>query len=142
MAVFTDPGGALAPLWEPKEHTGAQDVKAAGSPRVLVARSAIAAAATRKMLQATRARLKPAVSAFGEAMACASKWLVREVAMTEKIASPKAPPTQVDVFTSAAARPALSGGTPAFAAVLTPTKTKPRPNDMITRPGRRFSRYE
>src|SRR5919205_116292 len=115
---------------------------AAGSPRVLVARSAITAAAVRKMLEGARARLKPDVSAFGEAMACASRWLVREVAMTEKIASPKAPPTQVDVFTSAAARPALSGGTPAFAAVLAPTKTKPRPNDMIMRPGRRFAREE
>src|SRR5919197_4279819 len=115
---------------------------AAGSPRVLVARSAITAAAIRKMLQATRARLKPDVSASGDAMACASRWLVREVAMTEKIASPKAPSTQVDVFTSAAARPALSGGTPAFAAVLTPTKTKPRANDMIMRPGRRVSGEE
>src|SRR5919197_5330258 len=115
---------------------------AAGSPRVLVARSAIAAAAIRKMLQATRARLKPAVSASGGATARASRWLVRELAMTEKIASPKAPPTQVDVFTSAAARPALSGGTPAFAAVFTPTKTKPKPKEMITRPGRGFSREE
>jgi hypothetical protein len=59
----------------------------------LVARSAIAAAAIRKMLQARRARWKPAVSASGGAMACASRWFVREVAMTEKIASPKAPPT-------------------------------------------------
>src|SRR5919201_2393397 len=108
---------------------------AAGSPRVFVARSAIAAAATRKMLQARRARLKPAVSASGAATARASRWLVREVAMTEKIASPKAPPTQVDVFTSAAASPALSGGTPALAAVLTPTKTKARANEMNTRAG-------
>src|ERR671937_2331451 len=113
---------------------------AAGSPRVLVARSAIAAAAIRKMLQARRARLKPAVSASGDATARASRWLVREVAMTEKIASPKAPPTQVDVFTSAAARPALSGGTPAFAAVFTPAKTKASPNNHITTPGQRRSR--
>src|SRR5437588_12988834 len=58
------------------------------------------------------------------------------------MASPSAPPTQVEVLTSAAARPALSAGTPALAAVLTPTKTKPRPTDMIISPGRRFGRYE
>src|SRR5919198_4628218 len=122
--------------------TGSSTGAAAGSPRVLVARSAIAAAAIRKMLQAMSARWKPAVSASGWAACVTSRWWVREVAITEKIASPNAPPTHVDVLTKAAASPALSGGTPALAAVLTPTKTNPRPNDMITSPGSRSPTYE
>src|ERR671924_2336348 len=58
------------------------------------------------------------------------------------MASPNAPPTHVDVLIRAAASPALSGGTPALAAVLTPTKTNPSPNDMIASPGSRSPRYE
>jgi SnoaL-like polyketide cyclase len=46
---------------------------------------------------------------------------VREVAIAEKIANPSAPPTSCEAFRSAAGRPALSAGTPAFAAVVTAT---------------------
>src|SRR5919198_3938162 len=94
------------------------------------------------MPQAVSARWKPEVSASGWVAPAASRWWVREVAITEKIASPKAPPTHVEVLIRAAASPALSGGTPALAAVLTPTKTKPRPNDMIRSAGSRSPRYE
>jgi hypothetical protein len=55
----------------------------------------------------------------------------------EKIAIPSAPPSQVEALTRAAASPALSGATPACAAVVKPTKTAPRPTDMISRPGSR-----
>jgi hypothetical protein len=64
-----------------------------GSPLVLVARRAIAAAATKKMLEARSARWKPAVSASGRATWRATRWLVREVAMAEKIANPRAAPS-------------------------------------------------
>jgi hypothetical protein len=63
--------------------------------------------------------------------------LVRLVEIAEKIASPSAPPTQVEALTRPAARPALSGGTPACAAVVTATKIAPNSKDMITGPGRR-----
>jgi hypothetical protein len=63
--------------------------------------------------------------------------VVREVAIAEKIASPRAPPTCWEALRSAAASPALSAGTPAFAAVVTATNTAPRPIDITTRPGRR-----
>ena len=43
---------------------------------------------------------------------------------------------------SEAARPALSPGTPAFAAVVTPTNIGPTPSDMITMPGSRSLTYE
>src|ERR1700756_4052551 len=83
-----------------------------------------------------RPRWKPPVSAAGDVAPWASRCVVRVVAITEKIASPSAPPTHVEVLISAAASPALSAGTPAFAAVLTPTNTKPSPNDMTSSPGR------
>src|SRR6201993_3422886 len=93
------------------------------------------------MTHAMRARWKPPVSAAWDVAPWASGCVVRVVAITEKIASPSAPPTHVDVLISAAASPALSAGTPAFAAVLTPTNTKPSPNDMTTSPGRMSPRY-
>src|SRR6266536_2674251 len=92
-------------------------------PRVLVARSAMRAAARRKMLPASSARWKPATSACGGAVWIASRWWVRPVASAEKIASPSAPPSCWEALSSEAASPALSGGTPALAAVVTPTNT-------------------
>ena len=84
------------------------------SPRVLMAREAISAAASRKMLPASSARWKPEVRASDAEAWAASRWRAREVAIAEKIAIPSAPPSQVDALISAAARPALSAGTPAL----------------------------
>jgi hypothetical protein len=42
--------------------------------------------------------------------------LVREVAMAEKIANPRAAPSWKETLINETARPALSGGTPALAA--------------------------
>jgi hypothetical protein len=106
-----------------------------GSPRVFVARSAMNAVATRKMLPASSARWNPDVAATSGAACAASSEFVREVASAEKIASPSAAPTWVDALTSAPARPASDGGTPAFAAVCTPTNSPPSPKAMMTRPG-------
>ena len=71
------------------------------------------------MLDASSARWKPASQRLGRCACAASRSLVREVAIAEKIASPSAPPTCCEAFSSAAASPALSAGTPAFAAVVT-----------------------
>src|ERR1700730_14305741 len=87
------------------------------SPLVLVARRAITASATKKTLEASSARWNPEVSASGRATWRTSRWLVREVAMAEKTANPRAAPSWKEALTKEAARPALSGGTPALAAV-------------------------
>src|ERR1700730_1258127 len=108
-----------------------------GSPVVWAVRRAIAAAATKKMLQARSARWNPEVSASGRATWRAARWLVREVAMAEEIANPRAAPSWEEAWIKEAARPALSGGTPALAAVWTATNTAPSPTDMINRPGSR-----
>src|SRR5258708_7919791 len=103
-----------------QDTAGSRTAPSAGadsSPRVFVARSAMTAAAARKMLQARSARWNPEVRASARATWATSRWLVRDVATAEKIASPSAPPSCCEVLTSAAASPALSGGTPAFAAV-------------------------
>src|SRR2546423_15401864 len=55
---------------------------------------------------------------------------------------PSAPPSHVDELIIAAARPALSAGTPACAAVVTPTNTAPSPRARITSGGRRSGAYE
>ncbi len=104
---------------------------------MLAARSAIAAAHSTKMAASSSARWNPAVSATGRAAPAASSEAVRAVATAEKIASPSAAPTWVDAVTSAPASPASDGGTPALAAVCTPTNTPPSPNPMIIRPGNR-----
>jgi hypothetical protein len=39
-------------------------------------------------------------------------------------------------------KPALSAGTPAFAAVVTPTNTGPKPIERTIMPGSRSERYE
>src|SRR6266496_3454589 len=96
-----------------------------GSPRVLVARSAMTAAASRKTAQASRARWKPAVSAASRGACPASRALVRAVAMAEKIASPRAVPSCWEAFSMPAASPALSSVTSALAAVVTETRTAP-----------------
>ena len=92
------------------------------------------------MLEASSARWKPEVSASAGGVWPASRSLVREVAIAEKIASPSAPPTCCEALSSAAASPALSAGTPAFAAVVTATNTAPRPIDMTIMPGSRSVR--
>ncbi len=103
-----------------------------GSPRVFAARSAITAAHAAMMAASSSARWNPAVSATGVAAPAASSAVVRAVATAEKIASPSPAPTWVDAVTSAPASPASDGGTPALAAVCTPTNTAPSPN-----PGKR-----
>ena len=67
---------------------------------------------------------------------------VRLVAMAVKIARPSAPPTCCEAFSSEAARPALSAGTPALAAVVTPTNTGPIPTERTSIPGRRSARKD
>src|SRR5215207_6992855 len=110
------------------------------SPRVLVMRRATNAAARKKTLDASSDRWNPEVSASSTGARLASRSPVREVAIAEKIASPSAPPTCCEALSSAAARPAFSAGTPALAAVVTATKTAPRPIDITTRPGSRSGR--
>ena len=107
----------------------------AGSPRLLVARSAMTAAASRKNAQASRARWKPAVSAASRGACAASSALVRAVAMAEKIARPRAVPSCWEAFSRPAASPALSAGTPALAAVVTETRTAPIPMRHDHQPG-------
>ena len=63
-----------------------------GSHLVLVARRAITAAATKKMLEASNARWNPEVSASGKGTWWATKVFVRDVAMAEKTAKPRAAP--------------------------------------------------
>src|SRR5580693_7205212 len=109
-----------------------------GSPRVFAARSAITAEHRMKMLASSSARWNPPVSATGVEAPAASSDEVCAVATAEKIASPSAAPTWVDAVTSAPANPASEGGTPALAAVWTPTNTPPRPNPMIISPGNRL----
>ena len=104
---------------------------------VFVARTAMTAEARMKMLPISSARWKPAVNACATGAWAASRSCVRLVATAEKIASPSAPPSCCEAFRSAAASPALSAGTPAFAAVVTPTNTAPRPIDVIIMPGSR-----
>jgi hypothetical protein len=67
---------------------------------------------------------------------------VRDVAIAERIARPSAAPSCCAVFRSPAASPALSSPTPAFAAVVAPTKTKPTPNAVTSSPGRMFDTYD
>ncbi len=50
----------------------------------------------------------------------AAATIARDVAIAVKIANPSAAPSCCDVFSSAAARPALSAETPELAAVVTP----------------------
>jgi hypothetical protein len=99
----------------------------AGSPWLLVARSAMTAAASRKAAQASRARWKPAVSAVSGGVCAASSALVRAVAMAEKIASPSAVPSCWEADSRPAASPALSSETSALAAVVPETRTAPIP---------------
>jgi hypothetical protein len=61
---------------------------------------------------------------------------VRAVARAERIARPSAAPSCCPVFRRPAARPARFAPTPAFAAVVTPVKTPPRPIEATRRPGR------
>ena len=61
---------------------------------------------------------------------------MRLVAIAEKIARPRALPICLAAVSSAAASPALSAGTPALAAMVTPTNTAPAPSDIMSRPGR------
>jgi len=68
---------------------------AVGWLRVLVARAAMRAAATRKTLQAVSAIWKPEVSAAGWEAPAASRWWVRPVAIALKIASPACRPCRV-----------------------------------------------
>src|SRR5260370_1280492 len=55
--------------------------------------AATGAGATKKMLEATSARRNPEVSAPGRATCRASRSLVREVAMAENAANPRAAPS-------------------------------------------------
>src|SRR6185437_16711267 len=112
------------------------------SPRVLVARRAITAEARMKMLPTRSARWKPDVSAWAEGSPAASRWSVRLVDTAVKIASPSAPPSHCDALSSAAARPALSAGTPAFAAVATATNRPAIPSPTSSSPGSRSVVYE
>ena len=82
-------------------------------------------------VESLRQRMRP------RRRAAASRWFVRAVAIAEKTASPSAPPSCCDALSSAAARPALSGGTPSLAAVTVATKTAPMPNATMSRPGSR-----
>ena len=68
----------------------------------------MSAAARRKMLQTRSALWNPEVSAAGLATCLKRRWFVREVAIAEKMASPRAPPIHVELLMSAAASPALS----------------------------------
>src|SRR5579859_7606897 len=79
---------------------------AAGSPRVLEARSAMAPAATRQRALTNRARWNPAVSAAGDGVWAASRWLVRLVAIPLNTARPSADPSWKEVVIRAAANPA------------------------------------
>ena len=64
---------------------------------------------------------------------------MREVAIAVKMASPSAPPICWEELTSAAARPARDGGTPALAAVVVPTKTPPMPERHDQHPGQQVA---
>src|SRR5919197_5941483 len=110
------------------------------SPRVLVARSAIAPEARTQMLPISSPRWKPEVSACETGAPAESRWLVRLVETAVSTASPSAPPSCCDALRRAAARPALSAGTPALAAVATPTKTPPAPSARTSMPGSRSAR--
>lgn len=109
---------------------------------MLVARTPMTAAATRKMLQASRPREKPAVSAVAAEAWEANRCWVWLVASAVKIARPKAPPSCWEALSREAARPALSAGTPALAAVVTATNTGPRPSDRMSIPGNRSALNE
>src|SRR6266511_581754 len=85
-------------------------------------------------------RVLVARSAMRAAVWIASRWWVRPVASAEKIASPSAPPSCWEALSSEAASPALSGGTPALAAVVTPTNTGPVPIATRIIPGSRSER--
>lgn len=107
---------------------------------MLVARSAIAAAAMRKALQATRARLKPAVS---RARRCDG---VREQVVDAR-GCDDGEDRESECAADACRRvdercreARLSRRHAGVGGVLTPTMTKPRSNDMIVRPGNRFPR--
>ena len=75
----------------------AGDAVAAALPRVLVARAAITAAATRKALQATSAAWNPPVRACAVFAWAAIRWVVRLVAIAVRIARPSAAPTVDEV---------------------------------------------
>ena len=79
---------------------------AAGSPRVLEARSAMAPAATRQRALTSRPRWNPAVSASGAGVWAASRWLVRLVAIPVNTARPSADPSWKEAVIRAAANPA------------------------------------
>ena len=82
------------------------------------------------------------MSASGREACSASRSVVVEVATAVKIATPRAPPSHIDELINAAARPALSGDTPSWAAVVVPTSTAPRPSDVSVSAGRTLDQYE
>jgi ABC-2 type transport system permease protein len=106
-----------------------------GSPRVFAARSPITAAATRKTLATSSARWNPDERATAGVACPASSDRVRAVATADSTASPSAAPTWKDALIRALASPASDGGTPALAAVWTPTNTPPSPSAMTIIPG-------
>ena len=95
-----------------------------------------------KMLPISSARWKPDVRACESGAPAASRWFVRLVETAVKIARPSAPPSHCDALRSAAASPALSAGTPAFAAVATATNRPAMPSPTSRRPGNRSAAYE
>ena len=60
---------------------------------------------------------------------------MRAVAIAEKIASPSADPESLGGVEQPGGEAGLVGGTPALAAVVTPTNTAPRPSAMIEQAG-------
>src|SRR5689334_6273506 len=94
------------------------------------------------MLPITSPRSKPEVKACETGVPAATRGFVRLVDTAVKIARPSAPPSHGDALSSAAASPALSLGTPAFAAVATATNRPAMPSPTRSRPGRRSEVYD
>ena len=87
------------------------------------------------MLEASSARWYPLVRAAVFGVWVVRRCWVRLVAIAEKIARPRALPICLAAVSSAAASPAWCAGTPALAAMVTPTNTAPAPSGIVSRPG-------
>src|SRR5690242_2462178 len=109
---------------------------------VLPMRRATRAAAAIVMAPTSRAWWYPASAATEGDTRPAIRWSVRVIATAERMARPSALPICWDEFSSPAARPAWSDGTPALAAAVTETNTDPAPSDITRNPGSRSLGYE
>ena len=92
------------------------------------------------MLPASSARPNPAVSASGRGGVGGEQVVGARGGDRGEDGEAERGAELQEVLSSPAARPAWSAGTPALAAVVTPTNTAPSPIDMTARPGSRSVR--